>query len=409
MFHSIRTVVAACLGICIASPGVLNAQTVLTLEETIARTRNQAGPVAVARVRVAEGEADLIDVSPRFRENPIVEGATGPRTGNGARSTEVELSVLQPVETGGQRRARMATAQATIERLRAEVLQASRTSVFEAASAFLAGVAATERLQITEEGDRVARDLLNSTERRYAFGDVAAIDVNLARIEASKASAALVSARADLTEAVGTLRVALRLPPDEPIELRGSLELPAPPVVDALVATIDQRPEFAILQAEERSGLAQSALGRALRSPDVGFRLAYERDQLDNIFLGGLTLSFPAFQRGQGILARGVAQSNTARMQTAVTRDRIIAEVRTAYAVYEQREALSTALRTSTAGALADNEQLARRSYETGEMSLMNYLLIRRDVLDTRLTVIERRLDAAVSRLAVDFAAGVLR
>jgi hypothetical protein len=42
-------------------------------------------------------------------------------------------------------------------------------------------------------------------------------------------------------------------------------------------------------------------------------------------------------------------------------------------------------------------------------MNLIDLLLIRRDSLQTRLTVIDRRLEAARSRLTVDFVAGVLR
>jgi hypothetical protein len=42
-------------------------------------------------------------------------------------------------------------------------------------------------------------------------------------------------------------------------------------------------------------------------------------------------------------------------------------------------------------------------------MNLMDFLLIRRDALDTRMAVIDKRLEAARSRLTVDFVAGVLR
>ena len=66
------------------------------------------------------------------------------------------------------------------------MLQVARTAVFEAAVAFLDGAGATDRLQIAEDADRVARDLLNATERRFAFGDIAAIDLNLTRINAAK-------------------------------------------------------------------------------------------------------------------------------------------------------------------------------------------------------------------------------
>ena len=385
------------------------AQVVLTLEETIARARQQAGAVVIARARLAEAEAGVIDASARFRDNPLIEGATGPRTGPGGRGVDIELGVSQQFETGGQRQARIAGARAAVDRQRAEGQQSVRGVVFEAASAFLDAIAATERLQIAEGAETIAREMLNATERRYALGDIAAIDVNLARIDAARSTATLVSARADLTAAAGTLRAILRLPAAEPIELKGSLDLPAPFAIDRLEASIDQRPEFATLQAEVREADAQAQLGRALRRPDLGVRLAYAREQSDTILLGGLTVTLPAFQNGQGHVAVGVARANRARAEADVARQAAVAALRTAYAVYEQHAALSAALVSDAAPSLADNETLARRSYEAGEMNLMDSLLIRRDAVDTRLTIIDRRLDAARSRLAVDFIAGVIQ
>jgi hypothetical protein len=42
-------------------------------------------------------------------------------------------------------------------------------------------------------------------------------------------------------------------------------------------------------------------------------------------------------------------------------------------------------------------------------MNLMDLLLIRRDAVDTRLALIDRRLEAAQSRVTVDFIAGVIQ
>jgi cobalt-zinc-cadmium efflux system outer membrane protein len=317
--------------------------------------------------------------------------------------------VSQQFETGGQRQARIAGARAAVDRQRAEGQQSVREVVMDAAAAFLDGIAATERLQIAEGADAIARDLLNATERRYALGDIAAIDVNLARIDAARSTATLVAARADLTAAVGRLRALLRIPSSEPIELRGSLELPAAPPLERLEASVEQRPEFAILAAEVREAEAQTQLGRALARPDLGLRVAYAREETDTIVLGGLTITLPAFQRGHGTRALGAARANRARTEADIARQATVAQLRTAYAVYEQHAALSAALENDAAPSLADNEALARRSYEAGEMNLMDSLLIRRDAVETRLTIVDRRLDAARSRLAVDFIAGVIQ
>ena len=85
------------------------------------------------------------------------------------------------------------------------------------------------------------------------------------------------------------------------------------------------------------------------------------------------------------------------------------AELRAAREVFDERLRLAEALVRDATPSLADNESLSRRSYEAGEMSLMDYLLIRRDALDTRTEIVGRRHDAALARLTVDFLAGVLR
>jgi cobalt-zinc-cadmium efflux system outer membrane protein len=386
-----------------------SAQVVLTLQETIARAHEQAGVAVIARARIVEAEASVIDASARLRDNPLIEGAAGPRTGPSRRGADVELAVSQQFETGGQRQSRIAGARAAVDRQRAEGQQSVRLVVFDAALAFLDAVAATERLRITEGAEAIARELLNATERRFALGDIAAIDVNLARIDAARSTATLVSGRAGLTAAIGTLRAILRIPATEPIELRGSLDLPPPPPLERLEALVEGRPEFAVLKAETREADAQAQLGRALGRPDLGFRVAYAREQSDTIVLGGLTITLPAFQKGQGTLAAGVAKANRARTEAEISRQAAVADVRTAYAVYERQAMLSAALEKDAAPSLADNETLARRSYEAGEMNLMDSLLIRRDAIDMRLTIIDRRLDAARSRLRVDFAAGVIQ
>lgn len=396
---------AACLGL----PAQMRAQTILTYEETLARARAQGGPVVVARARIAEAEAELLDASARFRNNPLIETSVGPRTGNGARSTDIEVGLSQQFESGGQRSARIAGAHAAIERQQASVDDVRRTVVYEAALAFLDGIAALDRLRIAEEGDTVSRDLLNATERRYALGDIAAIDVNLARIDAARSAATLRAARTEFTSAVGRLRELLRLPAGEPIELRGSLDLAPPPPLDVLRASIEQRPDFAMLRAEARQGDADVQLGRALRKPDLGIRAAYEREESSNVVLGGLTITLPAFQRGQGTLAAGSARALRARLELDVARAAALTALETAYTVHQQQAALAATLAKEALPSVDDNQNLARRSYDAGELNLIDFLNIRRDALETRALTIDRRLNAARARVAVDNVAGVLR
>ena len=385
------------------------AQSVLTFEDTIARARDQAGAIAVARARIAEAEAGIVEASARFRDNPILEGGAGPRYADGGRPIDLELGLSQQFETGGQRRARIAAAQATVEHQRADADETRRRIVFAAATAFVEGVAANERLQIAEESDVVSRDLVTVTERRFAAGDIAAMDLNLARIEAARSTATLRAARADLTRAVGKLRGLLRLPETQPLELRGTLDTPRPAPLANLRTSLESRPDFIALRAEMREAAAQQQLGAALRRPDLGVRVAYEREETHNVVMGGLTIALPMFQSGQGVLAVGDARAARARLELETTQQEAVAELETAYAVSEQQDALVAAFVRDALPSVMDNETLARRSYDAGEINLMDLLLIRREALETRTAMIDRRLDAAHSRLMVDFLAGVLR
>jgi cobalt-zinc-cadmium efflux system outer membrane protein len=163
------------------------------------------------------------------------------------------------------------------------------------------------------------------------------------------------------------------------------------------------------LRADAREADAQIQLGRALQRPDLGFRIGYEREETDNIVLGGLTITLPAFQRGQGTLAAGSARASRARLELETARQMAMADLETAYAVHQQHATLAATLVSEAGPSLDDNQNLARRSYEAGELNLMALLLIRRDALDTRTLMIDRRLDAARSRVEIDYVAGVVR
>jgi cobalt-zinc-cadmium efflux system outer membrane protein len=383
-------------------------QIVLTLEDVAARARAQAAAVMVARARVAEAEAGVVDAAARFRENPLLEASAGPRRGGNA-TTDLDIGVSQALESGSRRRARIAGAQAAVDRQRADVAQTAARAVADAGELFLRALAAAERERTFVDADGLSRQLLAATERRYAAGDVAAIDLNLARIEAARAAAALLAARSEAEVARDMLRALLRLPAGQTLELAGSLDGTPPPPIAQLEAAIETRPEFAALAAEAREAAAGVQLGRALAGPALGVKVAYEREDTDSIVLGGLTVSLPAFQKGQGTLAAGLAREARVRLEREAAREAALADLRAVYADYQRRAALVAAFTRDALPPVADNEQLAQRAYEAGEMNLLDLLLVRRDAIDTRAALIDRRLEAAQRRLAVDVAAGVLR
>jgi cobalt-zinc-cadmium efflux system outer membrane protein len=405
----IRVFVAAVTALLCGVPSVARAQTALTLQDVIARARDQSGAVALARARAAEAEAAAVAAAVRYRDNPVLDLSAGPRRTGAGRAADVDIGLSQQFETGGQRRARTDAAAAAVARSQAANGQAARDSAFRAASAFLRALAAAERTRMAAAAAAVSGVVLAATERRYTAGDVAAIDLNLARIERARAGGALRAAQADAVAAAGELGAILRLPSGEALDLRGALDSEPVPAVDTLRQSIAARADFAALEAETREAEAELRLGRALRRPDVGVRIGYEREGADTVVLGGLTVTLPAFERGQGVTAAAAAKRSRVGLELELGHQAALAALDAALAVHAQRVQAVQELASQALPALNDNESLATASYDAGELRLLELLLIRRDALETRSLLIDRQLDAALSRLDIDYLSGVMR
>jgi cobalt-zinc-cadmium efflux system outer membrane protein len=83
-------------------------------------------------------------------------------------------------------------------------------------------------------------------------------------------------------------------------------------------------------------------------------------------------------------------------------------EVKSALEEYVLRVQAAEELQ-ATLAALDENEALARRSYEVGQIGLAEFLLVRRETLETRLARLDRLLEAAEARAKLESRAGVIR
>jgi cobalt-zinc-cadmium efflux system outer membrane protein len=399
---------------CVLSLAVLHAaiparaQQVLGLDSALQRARDTAPLVLAARARIDEARARLIDAQLRFRENPTIDVAAGPRTG-GTNSIDVDLGIEQFFETGGQRRARIAAAEAGIDRESAGADAVVRQHLRNVAIAFLEGLAARERVNVAQAALNVAAELRRVSDRRYEVGDIAALDVNLTRIAAARAQADLQDALAGRAATDGHLRVLLALPPEEPLELDGELSDRRRFDLETLAARAPDRPELRAIAAEIREAEAEGRLGRAQSRPDIGPRLGFEREGSDRLLLFGASLRLPWSNRGQAAVAAAEARSRRLLIELDATRLTAATEVRTAFAIYRAQAEAADAMAALAIPALTDNETLADRSYEVGQIGLLDLLMLRRDALDVRLTYIKHLLEAAVTGVELEAASGVLR
>lgn len=409
MFHRLATAALGLAAVLLCPrPGAAQPSE-LTLEEALALARQRAPALLEAAGRVAEARGPVAGASPLLHNNPTLQLEAGPRTlDTGERAPNVAVGLSQPVELGGKRGARLDAARAGLAREMARQRDTERLVLGDVAATFLRALHARERLRLARGAEEAARDFSQSTLRRFEAGDVPVVDANVARVALARARAEVASAEGAEVALLGALRGLLGLPADAALAPRGDLSvLAAGPV--ALPSSLPERPDVTALVAELEEARAEQRLGEGSAWPDVNVGIRYENEGDERALLGALGVSLPLFARGQS--ARVTGEARVQRLQVALEAARRAQSVqaRAALASYlKEREAVEL-LEREALPLLADNELLARKSYEAGEMGLAELILVRRDVLDSRVDYLDRLLRAALSRVQLTVQSGALR
>ncbi len=381
----------------------------LSLEESLARARQQSPQVLVARARIAEARGRLAGARVRLRDNPSIDLGTGPRTTETGMLTDLDVGFVQSFETGGQRAARIAGAEAGVARETAVAADAMRGALRSVALAHLRTLYAQQRIELLRGAESVAAEVVTVADRRYQAGDIAVLDVNIAKVASARARAARLAAEGERVVSAGELQRLLGFAPGTPVVAGGSLRLQRPADLEGLLVAVASRPDLRAVEADIRDAEADVRLGRATARPDVGLGARFKREEGHRAVLGELTIALPVFSQGQELRATGSARASRLRLQLEAMRASVESEVRTLYAAYRAREGALSAFEQDAMPGIEENEALARRSFEVGQINLAELLLIRREIVETRLEFLNRLLEVAESVIEQDAAAGVLQ
>jgi cobalt-zinc-cadmium efflux system outer membrane protein len=401
-----RLVFALVLAVCVPRP--TSAQvTIANLAEVVARAREQAPDIVSARLALDEVRARLVGVSLRFQDNPEIVAALGRRHGDSDGSIDLQVGFSQRFEPRARRTARVAGVNAAIAVASADVDETIRIVQREAASAYYRALHAAERQRLWAAAERLAATVEQAADRRFRAGDIAILDVNLARASRARASAERETAAASFENATGELQQLLHL--DGTVSVGGTLDTPSDADLSALTRLALERPEIRRLDAAILEADAEIQLGRSLAKPEYAAGASYEREGGDRIVLGGLTITLPVFAKGQEQRAIGSARANRLRRELELTRLRVQIDVTSKYRAYQRAVSSLRVLQTDALPGLDENELLTNRSFEVGQIGLPDLLLIRREILDTRFQYLDALLEAALARIELHASAAILQ
>lgn len=381
----------------------------LTLDGALRLARQRAPAVLSAGARVEEARGRLTGAAVLLQNNPLVQTSLGHRTSERGDYFDADLALTQVFELGGQRGARVRAAEAGVDRTRAASDDVTRRLLRDVAVAFLRSLYVEQRLRLATHTETLAEEIVRISERRRTAGDAADLDVNIARTALARARSETRAAEAEREASLGDLRLLLGLGTDEPLAVAGDLADRRRYELQALMARAPERADLRALVAGEREADAERRLGEGLAWPDLGLGVRYEREEGANAILGTLTLTLPVFNHGQGLRAESAARARRVRLELDAGQRVVSVEVRTAFAVYGRRVAAVEEIEREALTALDETERRSQRAYESGQISLTDMLLLRREMLETRRSHLERLLEAAVAGVELEAAAGVLR
>ncbi len=387
----------------------------LNVNQAVAEALERNPDLLATREELGVAHGQLAKAKSPNAFNPELGGAAANRKfDDGGSEVQPSADLSLEVEVAGQRGKRIDAAKRNLERIQADVDDASRLLEAEVRQAFYGALYARERQRLASEVEKLTRRVSEASAARFRAGEVPKMEPNISRIRLSRARNDLLTAE---REYAGALREVERLLGREPrgtLVLDGDLRLDADVVLDSeglLERALRERPDLRAQSAEVERIEAEQALAQRLAFPNVTFRAFYDEEAeadgaRDRVIGGGLSVPLPLFDRQQGEIASLAARRSQAQHQRQAAVLAVRAEVEDAVRAY--RAALESA-RVYEADALDlidENFRFMETAYREGKIDLLEMTVVQNDLNEARASYLESLSDYWLSRIAVERAIG---
>lgn len=246
----------------------------------------------------------------------------------GARGLETTLGVVQRVELGGKRAARIGLADRSLDVAGLEFEAARLDLARDAVAALAEAVAAARTVGVEQDRVRLAAETLRVARGRVEAGKEPLLQVRRAEVARATAEVAAERARREAEVALRNLAVLLGAPRAELAPRQAWFDdvgpAPRPPVPADPLARMAANPDLARLDAAVAQQRANLSLQRANAVPDVtvsGNVRRYEANRGETAFVASLGIPVPISDRNQGGIAR--AQAELLRAEAEADRGRL--------------------------------------------------------------------------------------
>jgi len=303
----------------------------------------------------------------------------------------LSIGINQTIDWGDKRGAQRQMGNSGVRIAQAELLNLRLQVASKVLTALASYQTAQEQRQLATRYSELMGQLVETTEQRYAAGDLGQLDVALARVAFSKSRMQVARRAAEVARQQASMVAASGLNLSQWPNLPNPP--PAPPANPQREALLAKLPQLIVQQARIANARGGIELARATRKadPTLGLRGGAEDSEL----LLGVSFSLPLYVRN-----RYTAQV-TAASQQAVQEEKILLNLHRLAAsrfdgslsVYRLTHRAWLQWQDAGQSNLAQQLNLVQRIWEAGELSTTDYLLQTGQNINTQITAAKLKGD----------------
>ena len=318
------------------------------------------------------------------RQNPYLamNGSNLTEPDSNGNPYAISVGVGRLFERGNKREWRIDTARATTVQTDAQLQLTVQQTILAVRTAFTNFVIAKAAKKLADDNLADFKKEVAIGEDRYKAGDLAKLDferldLQLAQFESDDSNAVTAMQQASLQ-----LQVLLGIDkPSDSFDVIGNV---VPPPITLTMDDLEQkalaaRPDLKAAVAAVAVADAEVKLATANGTSDPTLEADYDRNGLDNSV--GLSLNIPIriFDRNQGNKATARFTAQASRFTVIVLHNQVVSDVDQAYSGYINSKLLSDRYNGHYLAESKDVLDIARFSYENGQLALIDYLDALRD------------------------------
>jgi cobalt-zinc-cadmium efflux system outer membrane protein len=294
------------------------------------------------------------------------------------------------VEVAGQRGARIIEAERNLEKVEAGYQNFARTFRANLARAFYQTVFARERLTLQRRVENLNRALADVTRIRFDAGDVSGLEVNVATVRYGLSRKETLDAERTLTQSLLELRRYIGVEETFVPQDKLDTSLPALSPAAVLERALANRPDLLARRHELRRAEAEIALVKRQVLPNPIFGLSFNREGSgDKVFLGGVTIPLPVFNRRQGELDSLEARRIQARAELLALEKEIQKEVSQAINKWETARQSADLFQREVIEQIDENFRLLEAAYRERRIDLPRLLIMENDLVNGNQSYLE--------------------